>query len=80
MTLREFYFYLVKSRDKPSNETSTYWSELMNSYNGTSDPWVSYFGDGGFRVFNRVDGTISGRTFTKALFATMTPYILAIEG
>ena len=31
-------------------------------------------------VFNRVDGTISGRTFTKALFATMTPYILAIEG
>ena len=31
-------------------------------------------------VFNRVDGTITGRTFTKALFATMTPYILAIEG
>ena len=31
-------------------------------------------------VFNRVDGTISGRTFTKALFATMTPYLLAIEG
>jgi hypothetical protein len=31
-------------------------------------------------VFNRVDGTISGRTFNKALFAVMTPYILAIEG
>ena len=31
-------------------------------------------------VFNRVDGTISGRTFTKALFSVMTPYILAIEG
>jgi hypothetical protein len=31
-------------------------------------------------VFNRVDGTISGRTFNKALFSVMTPYILAIEG
>ena len=31
-------------------------------------------------VFNRVDGTISGRTFTKALFSVMTPYILAVEG
>ena len=31
-------------------------------------------------VVNRVDGTITGRTFNKSLFATMTPYILAIEG
>ena len=31
-------------------------------------------------VINRVDGTISGRTFTKALFSVMTPYILAVEG
>jgi len=31
-------------------------------------------------VINRVDGTISGRTFNKALFAVMTPYMLAIEG
>ena len=31
-------------------------------------------------VFNRVDGTITGRTFNKALFSVMTPYILAIEG
>ena len=31
-------------------------------------------------IFNRVDGTISGRTFNKALFSVMTPYILAIEG
>jgi hypothetical protein len=31
-------------------------------------------------VINRVDGTITGRTFNKALFAVMTPYILAIEG
>jgi hypothetical protein len=40
---------------------------------------------GDFRIgtgllFNRVDGTISGRTFNKSMFATMTPYILAIEG
>jgi len=31
-------------------------------------------------VINRSDGTISGRTFNKALFAVMTPYMLAIEG
>ena len=31
-------------------------------------------------VINRVDGTITGRTFNKALFAVMTPYMLAIEG
>lgn len=40
---------------------------------------------GDFRIgdnllFNRVDGTITGRTFTKALFTVLTPYILAIEG
>jgi hypothetical protein len=40
---------------------------------------------GDFRIgkellFNRVDGTITGRTFNKSLFAVMTPYILAIEG
>lgn len=40
---------------------------------------------GDFRIgsgllFNRVDGTITGRTFDKSLFAVMTPYILAIEG
>lgn len=29
-------------------------------------------------VINRDTGTISGRTFTKSLFAVMTPYILAI--
>jgi cytoskeletal protein CcmA (bactofilin family) len=40
---------------------------------------------GDFRIgsgllFNRVDGTITGRTFDKSLFSVMTPYILAIEG
>ena len=29
-------------------------------------------------VINRNTGTITGRTFTKSLFAVMTPYILAI--
>ena len=31
-------------------------------------------------VINRLNGTISGRTFNKSLFAVMTPYILAIGG
>lgn len=40
---------------------------------------------GDFRIgsqllFNRADGTITGETFNKSLFAIMTPYILAIEG
>jgi hypothetical protein len=40
---------------------------------------------GDFRIgkellINRVDGTITGRTFNKSLFAVMTPYLLAIEG
>jgi len=40
---------------------------------------------GDFRIgsdltINRVDGTITGRTFDKSLFSIMTPYILAIEG
>ena len=29
-------------------------------------------------VINQNTGTISGRTFTRSLFAVMTPYILAI--
>lgn len=33
---------------------------------------------GGDFVINQNTGTISGRTFTKSLFAVMTPYILAI--
>jgi hypothetical protein len=31
-------------------------------------------------VINRITGTISGRTFSKSLFAELTPFILAIEG
>ena len=69
MTLREFYFYLVKSIKKnPTNEITTYYSELINSYNASSDPWVSFFGDGGFRVFNRIDGNRDYDTFMVKLF------------
>jgi hypothetical protein len=31
-------------------------------------------------ILNQGSATISGRTFTKSLFAVMTPYILALEG
>jgi hypothetical protein len=31
-------------------------------------------------ILNQESATISGRTFTKSLFAVMTPYILALEG
>ena len=40
---------------------------------------------GNFRIgldlqINQNTGTLSGRTFTKSLYAIMTPFILAIEG
>lgn len=35
---------------------------------------------GGDLTINRADGTITGRTFDRSLFAVLTPYILAIEG
>jgi hypothetical protein len=31
-------------------------------------------------VISQATGVLSGRTFTKSLFANMTPFILAIEG
>ena len=46
----------------------------------TSTDQLGDFRIGNGLVINRVDGTITGRTFNKALFAVMTPYILAIEG
>jgi hypothetical protein len=53
--------------------------------NGGAVYFTSTDQQGDFRIgkgllFNRVDGTITGRTFNKSLFAVMTPYILAIEG
>lgn len=45
-------------------------------YTGTDQRGDFRIGDG--LVINRNTGTITGRTFTKSLFAVMTPYILAI--
>jgi len=46
----------------------------------TSTDQLGDFRIGKGLVINRVDGTITGRTFNKALFAVMTPYMLALEG
>jgi len=46
----------------------------------TSTDQVGDFRIGGELLINRSDGTISGRTFDRSLFAVLTPYILAIEG
>lgn len=46
----------------------------------TSTDQKGDFRIGGDLVINRADGTITGTTFDKSLFAVLTPYILAIEG
>lgn len=46
----------------------------------TSTDQIGDFRIGGELLINRSDGTISGRTFDRSLFAVLTPYILAIEG
>jgi hypothetical protein len=59
-------------------------NEVLQSAGGqvyfTSTDQQGDFRIGSELLFNRVDGTISGETFNKSLFAVMTPYILAIEG
>ena len=59
-------------------------NEVVESRGGkvyfTSTDQLGDFRIGTGLVINRVDGTITGRTFNKALFAVMTPYMLAIEG
>jgi hypothetical protein len=45
----------------------------------STDQWGD-FRIGGDLTINRADGTITGRTFDRSLFAVLTPYILAIEG
>lgn len=59
-------------------------NEIVQSRGGrvyfTSTDQQGDFRIGTELVINRVDGTIQGRTFNKALFAVMTPYLLAIEG
>jgi hypothetical protein len=58
--------------------------EVVSSKGGqvffTSTDQKGDFRIGGELTINRADGTISGRTFDRSLFAVLTPYILAIEG
>jgi hypothetical protein len=46
----------------------------------TTTDHIGNFRIGEGLVINQNTGTLSGRTFQKSLFATMTPYILALEG
>jgi len=55
------------------------------SENGGQVYYTSTDQKGDFRIgddllFNRATGTITGRTFSRSLFAVLTPYILALEG
>jgi hypothetical protein len=45
----------------------------------TSTDHKGDFRIGGDLTINRENGTITGNTFDKSLFAVLTPYILAIE-
>lgn len=59
-------------------------NEIVESDGGsvyfTSTDQRGDFRIGGDLTINRADGTITGRTFDRSLFAVLTPYILAIEG
>lgn len=59
-------------------------NEVVESDGGsvffTSTDQIGDFRIGGGLTINRSDGTITGRTFDRSLFAVLTPYILAIEG
>jgi hypothetical protein len=59
-------------------------NEIVSSQGGqvffTSTDQKGDFRIGETLLINRADGTITGRTFDRSLFAVMTPYILAIEG
>jgi hypothetical protein len=62
-------FPLAENKAIETNGGKVYWT-------GTDQ-----FGDfniGGELVIRRDSGTIEGRTFTKSLFAVLTPYILAV--
>ena len=59
-------------------------NEVVQS-NGGQVYYTSTDHRGDFRIgddllFNRATGTITGRTFSRSLFAVLTPYILALEG
>ena len=59
-------------------------NEIVSSKGGqvffTSTDQKGDFRIGDTLLINRADGTITGRTFDRSLFAVLTPYILAIEG
>jgi hypothetical protein len=60
-------------------------SNEVQELNGGSVVYTSTDQRGDFRIggqltINGSTGTITGTTFDKALFAVMTPYVLAIEG
>jgi hypothetical protein len=46
----------------------------------TSTDHLGDFRIGGELTINREEGTITGDTFDRSLFAVLTPYILALEG
>ena len=46
----------------------------------TSTDQIGDFRIGNDLTINGSTGTITGETFDKALFAVITPYVLAIEG
>ena len=48
--------------------------------NYTSTDEFGNFNIGPDIVFDRATGTITGRTFNRALFSVLTPYMLALEG
>jgi hypothetical protein len=50
--------------------------EVLVVYTSTDQAGNFKIGDG--VVINQATGQISGRDFTKALFTTMTPFILAL--
>jgi hypothetical protein len=59
-------------------------NEIVQVNNGqvyyTSTDHKGDFRIGDDLLFNRATGTITGRTFSRSLFAVLTPYILALEG
>jgi hypothetical protein len=59
-------------------------NEIISSKGGqvffTSTDQKGDFRIGDTLLINRANGTITGRTFDRSLFAVLTPYILAIEG
>jgi hypothetical protein len=69
----------------PYNGGTPIQANEVKEYRGGAVYFTSTDQQGDFRIgkellINRVDGTITGRTFNKSLFAVMTPYLLAIEG